>query len=118
MIMQVVDTAYTLQVVEVTLADRLDAHSAPEFRSVLKERLDRAANNVLVDLSAVHFVDSAGLAALVNTMKHARGQGGDLTLVRPRSDDAFRVFQLTRFDKVFTICGDLESARREIRGGR
>jgi anti-sigma B factor antagonist len=56
-----------------------------------------------VDLSAVVFVDSAGLAALVRGLKDARLAGGDLRLVRPGADEAMRVFRLTRFDRVFEL---------------
>lgn len=85
------------------LGGRLDALSAP----ALRERLDRLAadgvHRLTVDLADVEFVDSAGLAALVRAMKTSREHGGDVDLVRPRADAAYRVFELTKFDAVFTI---------------
>ena len=87
----------------VTLSGRLDALSAPELRARLSELLDDGVHQLMVDLAEVDFVDSAGLAALVRAMKTAREHHGDVELVRPSSDDAYRVFELTKFDDVFTI---------------
>lgn len=85
------------------LAGRLDAMSAPELRERLTALAAGGVHQLTVDLADVDFIDSAGLAALVRGMKVAREHGGDLDLVRPRSDDAYRVFQLTKFDSVFLI---------------
>lgn len=82
---------------------RVDALTAPDLRSRLTELIDDGAQRLLVDLSGVDFIDSAGLAALVKSMKSARSAGGDIELARPRSDSAYRVFELTKFDQVFTI---------------
>ena len=87
----------------VAVTGRLDALSTPELRTELARLEEADVRDVTIDLSAVEFVDSAGLAALVKAMKTAREHGGDVELVRPRSDDAYRVFELTKFDAVFTI---------------
>ena len=87
----------------ISVNGRLDALSAPDLRQRLSSIESEGIVQILVDLSAVDFVDSAGLAALISGMKAARLAGGDLELVRPRSDEAYRVFELTRFDQVFTF---------------
>ncbi|MEM7286037.1 MAG: STAS domain-containing protein [Actinomycetota bacterium] len=101
--MQLKSTHTTITVVTVAVDGRLDAQAAPELRALLAEQFERGVVDITVDLADVEFVDSAGLAALVRGMKQAREKGGDLRLVRPRSDDAFRVFELTKFDQVFSI---------------
>ena len=91
----------------VTLTGRLDALEAP----VLRTELDRVlaghasghAPHVVVDLADVDFVDSAALAVLVRLRRGTTAAGGLLTLVRPDSEDAMRVFRLTQFDRVFTM---------------
>ena len=74
---------------------------------MLSEAVAEGKACIAVDLSELEFVDSAGLAALVKGMKGAREAGGDLKLVAPRSADAMRVFELTRFDRVFVMADDL-----------
>lgn len=86
---------------ELTVEDRLDAPNAPEVRAHLDQLLGEGHHNIVVNLAGVSFVDSAGLAALVRGMKGARQVGGDLRLVRPSTQEAFRVFELTKFDEVF-----------------
>ena len=93
-----VETSATLSV-----NGRLDALSSPDLRQRLANLESEGIDNILVDLSDIDFVDSAGLAALISGMKAARLAGGDVELVRPRSDEAYRVFELTKFDAVFVI---------------
>ncbi len=87
----------------ISLAGRLDVVSSNTLRQTIKEHIDGGRNRLLIDLSVIDFVDSAGLAALVRGMKLARQAGGDVRLVRPRRSDAMRVFELTTFDKIFEM---------------
>lgn len=78
----------------------------------MNEYLSKGISRIIVDLSAVEFVDSAGLAALVIGMKRARIEDGDVRLVSPQHPDAQRVFELTKFDDVFTMAEDLDLAHK------
>lgn len=87
----------------VVLNGRLDAVEAPKLRAELAGMRAAGAATVIIDLADVHFIDSAGLAALVRARKDARIIGGDIVLVRPTDPDALRVFRLTQFDRVFCM---------------
>jgi anti-sigma B factor antagonist len=90
----------------IALTGRLDALRALLLRSELDELVACAASEargVLVDLSAVVFVDSAALAALVRLRRQCIDAGLDLALVKPRHADALRIFRLTQFDEVFVM---------------
>ncbi len=89
--------------VRVAVDGRLDAVSSMQFRDDLDRIMADEFDVLRVDLASVPFVDSAGLAALVSALKRCRRQGADMEVVRPRSDDAYRVFTLTKFDAVFTV---------------
>lgn len=89
----------------VTLSGRLDAVEAPALRAQLTRLLARGVRCLVVDLDGVHFIDSAGLAALVRARRDCRAAGGDVFLVRPGSENAMRVFRLTQFDEVFVMVG-------------
>lgn len=106
--MQVRTASYEIDIATIRLAGRLDALEAGDLRQLLKDHLSDGRANIAVDLSEVTFVDSAGLAALVKGMKDATLAGGDLRLVSPTLPDAKRVFELTRFDKVFTMAPSLD----------
>lgn len=97
-------------VATIAVSGRLDAVEAAPLRATLNEYLTTGTNRIVVDLSDVVFVDSAGLAALVIGMKRARQDNGDLRLVTPAHADARRVFELTKFDEVFVMAEDLDAA--------
>jgi len=79
----------------------VDIHTSPDARKVLLECVARKMP-VLVDLSKVNYIDSSGIASLVESLQTARKGGSDLALVSV-SDAALRVLQLARLDKVFSI---------------
>jgi anti-sigma B factor antagonist len=85
----------------IAVAGEVDAYTAPEMRAQLLDAL-RLHPVVTVDLSAVTFMDSQGLAALLRARQEAESSGGSLRLegVPPR---VLKLLQLTRLDSVFTI---------------
>jgi len=101
-----------MRVINLHIEGRLDALEAPNLREAIGEQLAIGPTALIIDLTDVEFVDSAGLAALVKGMKDARKGGGDLRIVSPTAEDAMRVFKLTRFDKVFAMFDTLEEAQR------
>lgn len=88
-------------VLTIQLTGRLDAMAAGDLRTLLADHVEAGATSLIIDLSAVAFVDPAGLASLVKGLKIARSAGGDLRLVWPAAPEAMRVFELTKFDEIF-----------------
>lgn len=86
-----------------TLAGRFDAVEAMRVRERLSGTDLVDARRLVVDLTDVTFVDSAGLAALARARRDRVLTDGSLTVVRPASEDAMRVFRLTQFDEIFTM---------------
>ena len=87
---------------------RLDALSAPDFKARMAGALTGATPKVVLDLSPVAFIDSAGLASILSLVK-GLPEGGELRIAGAR--DAVRaVFRLTRLDKVLPLHDDLDEA--------
>jgi anti-sigma B factor antagonist len=86
----------------------VDLKSSPEARKVLLDCVGRK-QPVLVDLSGVHYIDSSGVASLVEAYQVAR-KGGHPFFLAAVSDGVLRVLQLARMDKVFTICPSVADA--------
>lgn len=84
----------------------VDLQSSPEARKILLETVGKGLP-IMVDLSQVGYIDSSGVASLVESFQAARKAGQDLVLISV-SDGAKRVLQLARLDKVFTICDTLD----------
>ena len=92
----------------VSLAGEIDLDRAPEARRLLLDCVKRR-QDVLVDLSEVTYIDSSGIASLVEALQWAKSRGTDLRLVAV-SPQALRVFELARLDKVFAIHPDIDAA--------
>ena len=92
----------------VRLEGDVDLEHSAKIRDLLLDQV-AAGKDVLVDLSAVEYIDSSGIASLVEALQVARDKGTDLLLVAV-SQQAMRVLRLARLDKVFSIHGDLDSA--------
>lgn len=85
----------------IALSGEVDMYDSPNARKqILKALKDR--NHVLVDLSEVEYIDSSGIASLVEGYQLARKQSLQFGLVGV-SEAALRVLQLARLDQVFPI---------------
>lgn len=101
-------TAYTHeQIAVIELSGRFDAHFAPQVK-VLIERSDTPVQ-VLINLTAVTFIDSAALATLVSGMKRCRHVGGDLRLCGLQQSVKI-IFELTRLDRAFSVYPNEDAA--------
>ena len=107
-----IDTVDTSEVRIVAPQGRLDVLSAPILREHLDQLLAEGATKFVIDLSAVPFLDSAGMSVLVSLLKRARQGGGNVTLVAPRATVPRQLLDLTRFDQVFPMADSVEAALR------
>ena len=83
------------------LTGDVDLSCSPDARKQILECLD-AAHNLLVDMSRVTYIDSSGVASLVEGFQTARKKSLKFGLVGV-SGSAMSVLQLARLDKVFPI---------------
>lgn len=108
--MELIVKEYVIRIATVAPQTRVDAFNAPELRARLDTLLDDGVQKFVLDLSAVPFLDSAGMAVLVSVLKRARAAGGDVRLVWPRQEAAQRILRLTKFDRVFTMADTADIA--------
>ena len=94
----------------ITLQGRITAFHAATLREQFASFIAKGNKHFILDLSQVEFLDSAGLAALVNLLKQAQREGGDATMILPKAEAAQRILKLTRFDKVFSVASTVEAA--------
>lgn len=86
----------------------IDLESSPAARKTLLKCFDTAAN-VIVDLSGVTYIDSSGVASLVEALQAAKKNGSQLSLAAV-SEPTRRVLELARLDRVFTIYSSVDEA--------
>lgn len=90
-------------------AGKLDARSAGFVRQRLKTLIEGGRPCVVVDMHRVDFVDSAGLAALVSSLKLARTRAGELRLAALQ-EPVRLIFEITRLHHAFDIHEELADA--------
>lgn len=78
---------------------KLNMVSAPQLRESVRRSISDGNARIVVDLSAITFMDSSGLGALVGCLKSARQAGGDLRIAAP-SKQVTMVLQLSNLDRV------------------
>jgi anti-sigma B factor antagonist len=87
--------------VVVQLAGDVDLDSSPAARKVLLDALQRS-RPVFVDLSAVTYIDSSGIASLIEAFQRARTMGVQFMLTDV-AEPVMRVLSLARLDRVLPI---------------
>ena len=92
----------------VRLEGEVDLETSPAVRSLLLEQV-QTGRPVLVDMARISYIDSSGIASLVEAFQLARKQGSEFGLVQV-SAAALRVLQLARLETVFTIHETLAAA--------
>ena len=81
---------------------RVDLPVARAIEDALTELSDAGRSKVVVDLSDVAYMASAGLASLLTGVRRARLLGGDVRLAA-MNDRVREVFEMSGFDQVFII---------------
>lgn len=92
----------------IALSGEVDLYYSPKAREQILAYLNKK-NNVLIDLSGVSYIDSSGVASLVEGYQLARNNKLRFGLVGV-SDAAMQVLQLARLDKVFPIYKTVDEA--------
>ncbi len=94
--------------VVVRLRGEIDLDCSPVVRKLLLECVG-SKKDVVVDFSAVDYIDSSGIASLVEALQ-ASNKLGTVFSLSSVAGQVRRVFELARLDKVFAIHDDLETA--------
>ena len=84
------------------LRDQLTFDDREVFETVIDKLLARKRRQVAVDLSALDYMDSAGLGMLLTLRDRAERAGADVVLRRPRSE-VRELLELACFGTLFTI---------------
>lgn len=103
-----IDTTHNDITVIVPENDRLTAVNSTQFKQEVIAHVDDGNARLVIDMTDVSFVDSAGLGALVGVLKRI-GARGDI-VVCGLSDSVRQMFELTRMDRIFTQYSDRAAA--------
>ncbi len=99
------------------LEGEIDLHYAPVLRALLQGKVAARCPALLVDLQRVSFIDSSGLAAMIEYFRDAGEYGGVLCLTG-MNPSLKTIFEIVRLDKVIPIFESTEEAKRALAEGR
>ncbi|MEM9952019.1 MAG: STAS domain-containing protein [Chloroflexota bacterium] len=86
----------------VEVSGRVDSMNANEFGSGLNTQINNGRVQLVLDLSSVEYMSSAGLREIVSTLKSAKKASGDLRLAQP-SERVREVLEMAGLDTIFRI---------------
>lgn len=80
----------------------LDSHTVVGFEKTLHALLDEGCSRVVINLSELTYISSAGISALMGLTHRLRKSEGELVLLKP-TEKVFRVFRTLGFTNIFKI---------------
>jgi|SRR5450432_1006212 len=84
------------------LEGEIDLHVSPQLGSRLAAIIQKKPSKLVVDLSKVTYIDSSGLAALIEAMQNVGSYGG-MFAISGLQDGVRPIFEIARLDQVFRI---------------
>ena len=87
----------------VAVQGHIDALTAGELITFTTGQINQGHHQMVLDLSQVEFMSSAGLRAILVTLKESRGKGGDLRLAAPQAavEKVLKISGFTSFLKCY-----------------
>jgi anti-sigma B factor antagonist len=84
------------------LEGEIDMHRSSQVKATLEPLISQKLTRILVDFSAVTYVDSSGLATMIETLQRIQGYGGKFAMFGLR-DSVRAIFEIARLDQIFSI---------------
>ena len=93
----------------VSITGDIDLETSPQLRDYLKPKSTKKTPLLLLDFSGVNYIDSSGLATLIEYFQSVQNFHGKLALasLSPRVKN---VFEIVRLEQIFSLHPDVPSA--------
>jgi anti-sigma B factor antagonist len=95
------------------LEGEIDLHVSPRISTALAAMIDQKPPRLVVDLSKVTYIDSSGLAVLIEGMQNVEAYGGKFILAGIQ-ENVKPIFEIARLDQVFIIFPHVDAALAAI----
>lgn len=98
----------------ISIKGDIDLESSPKLREYLRPKAAAKTARLLLDFSSVTYIDSSGLATLIEYFQSVQSFKGKLALasLTPRVRN---VFELVRLEQIFSLHADVPSALASLR---
>jgi len=96
-----------------SLSGEININTSPELRKVFDELTAKKIAKVVLDLGSIEYIDSSGLATLIEMLRRMKRYNGKLRLYG-LSEKIRSLFEITKLTKLFEMFDDEESALKEF----
>jgi len=90
--------------------EKLNSLIAPDLKSELIVQKNEGVKNLILDMSAIQFVDSSGLSALL-TGNRLWNEENTFILAGIESESVHKLIKISRLDSVFIIIPSIQEAK-------
>ena len=104
------------EVALIRLVGEIDMHTSPDVRNTLLPFFERGMKGVVVDLAGVSYMDSSGIATMIEGLQWSSREGKRFILSELR-DTVMDVFVLTNLKEAFEFSSETRIALNDISGG-
>lgn len=91
------------------LEGEIDLHVSPAVTAALNAMIEKKPKQLIIDLTKVSYIDSAGLATFIEAMQKIEAYGGKFALAGLQ-ETVRSIFEISRLDQVFQIFPDVDTA--------
>ena len=92
---------------------RLDVHGVTHLWDAIPGRITKDTPSLLMDMSGVDVMTSAGVGVLIKMLNHLESLGGRMALFGCNAK-VRRVLQICELETVLNVCDEADEARRAI----
>ena len=100
------------------LSGEVDLSNAAELERLIAEAVPNSVRGLVLDLSALSYIDSSGIRLLLSLAGSLRWRGQDLVLAVPAGSQSRRVFSMAGIEDSVALEATGDAARAQLRADR
>lgn len=108
-------TQYDPQTLVLELSGKLNFSARKSYQQTINQAEATTPRTIILDLTQVSYIDSAGLGLLALSHKKLTGAGIQMCLASPQ-ESVMQILELTNMDKMFTIYDSVQTASQGSKG--
>lgn len=88
----------------VNLEGEIDIYTANDLKQKLQQIYSKNAQDTVIDMQNLDYIDSTGLGILIGTLKRLKGQDKDIYIINTKPN-VRKIFTITGLDQIFKLEG-------------
>lgn len=91
----------------------VDLKTSPQLRQKLQESMKTKPKGILIDFMGCPYIDSSGIATLVEALQGLRSNGGKMAIANA-SQRVKDIFEIAHLDGIFPMYNNVEEAKDSL----